>query len=174
MAFDYPLGVGAGNFNSAYGRFYRGNIDPKAWGAARWISVHSIYFAVLAEYGFLGLFLWLFILWSIFRDILRLERLASIAGSGAIHLPGVGVFPTWPSSVTRQAARSGGGLPPGQFSVSAPGALSMRSEGFAGGGDRTDRGPPSSNGPPGGETAAVIYGKLGPSPSGGARGALGR
>lgn len=55
MAGDYPLGVGAGNFNSAYGRHYNTADGRVGWGAARWVSAHSIYFKVLGEYGFLGL-----------------------------------------------------------------------------------------------------------------------
>lgn len=55
MALDHPfLGVGAGSFNSAYGRFYKTPDDP-----ARWISTHSMYFKVMAEYGFTGLILFL-------------------------------------------------------------------------------------------------------------------
>lgn len=50
MALDYPLGVGAGNFNSAYGRYYRSD----EFNSRRWISAHSIYFVVLGEYGVLG------------------------------------------------------------------------------------------------------------------------
>jgi len=63
MAIDYPLGVGAGNFQSVYGRFYMERFsDPIDWASRRWISPHSIYFAVLAEYGFLGLLLLLAII----------------------------------------------------------------------------------------------------------------
>jgi probable O-glycosylation ligase (exosortase A-associated) len=51
MATDHPLGVGAGNFNSAYGRFYM----PEDANHPRWLSVHSIYFSILGEYGFIGL-----------------------------------------------------------------------------------------------------------------------
>ena len=52
MAVDNPIfGVGAGSFNSAYGRSYRRLEDGDT---ARWISTHSIYFSVLGEYGFLG------------------------------------------------------------------------------------------------------------------------
>jgi probable O-glycosylation ligase (exosortase A-associated) len=55
MAIDNPiLGVGAGSFNSSYGRFYRKPEDP-----ARWISTHSVYFKVLAEYGFPGIIIFL-------------------------------------------------------------------------------------------------------------------
>ncbi|MCI0493302.1 MAG: O-antigen ligase family protein [Planctomycetes bacterium] len=55
MAFDHPLlGVGAGSFNSAYGRYYRGGDDP-----TKWLSTHSVYFKVLAEYSFLGIGLFL-------------------------------------------------------------------------------------------------------------------
>ncbi|MBZ0220461.1 MAG: O-antigen ligase family protein [Candidatus Methylomirabilis sp.] len=53
MATEHPLGVGAGSFNSAYGRFYR----PTDAISNRWISAHSIYFVVLGEYGFPGLLL---------------------------------------------------------------------------------------------------------------------
>jgi putative inorganic carbon (HCO3(-)) transporter len=70
MAFDYPLGVGAGNFPSAYGRYYR---DPNAvgWGAARWMNAHSVYFKVLGEYGFGGLALLLVV---IFTNLIENQR----------------------------------------------------------------------------------------------------
>ncbi|WP_291982199.1 O-antigen ligase family protein [Luteitalea sp.] len=67
MAIDYPLGVGAGSFNSAYGRFYIGDPD-ETFSSRRWISAHSIYFKVLGESGFVGLFLLLGLLTSNFRD----------------------------------------------------------------------------------------------------------
>lgn len=55
MATSHPFGVGAGNFNTAYGRYYRPTeIDPRIWRGARWISPHSIYFLVLGEYGIIG------------------------------------------------------------------------------------------------------------------------
>jgi len=58
MALDHPLlGVGAGSFNSAYGRFYRKPGDP-----VRWVSTHSVYFKILGEYGFGGLFVYLMII----------------------------------------------------------------------------------------------------------------
>ena len=58
MAVDNPLlGVGAGSFNSSYGRSYRKPNDP-----SRWISTHSVYFKVLAEYGFPGIFVYLMII----------------------------------------------------------------------------------------------------------------
>lgn len=64
MAIDHPLlGVGAGSFNSAYGRKYN---DGQFFGYAssRWISTHSIYFKTLGEYGFTGvavLIAWIFL-----------------------------------------------------------------------------------------------------------------
>lgn len=68
MAIDNIFGVGAGNFNTAYGRFYRPEIvDPRIWSGARWISPHSIYFLVLGEYGFIGLLTILSILYLNFR-----------------------------------------------------------------------------------------------------------
>jgi probable O-glycosylation ligase (exosortase A-associated) len=60
MALDHPvLGVGAGSFNSAYGRFYRKFGDP-----SRWISTHNIYFKILSEYSFLGVLIYLLIIYS--------------------------------------------------------------------------------------------------------------
>lgn len=56
MAVDFPLGVGAHSFNSAFGRYYMPQ-DPEGWAAYRWISAHSVYFKVLGEYGILGLVL---------------------------------------------------------------------------------------------------------------------
>jgi len=69
MAVDHPLGVGAGNFNSVYGRFYIPDDEHNqmTYGARRWVSVHSVYFKVLAEYGFLGLGLFGWLLISVLR-----------------------------------------------------------------------------------------------------------
>jgi probable O-glycosylation ligase (exosortase A-associated) len=64
MAADHPvLGVGAGSFNSAYGRFYRQPGDP-----ARWISTHSVYFKVVAEYGFPGVLIILLVIYFGYRQ----------------------------------------------------------------------------------------------------------
>ena len=54
MAIDFPLGVGAGNFNSYFGRFYRDQGRT-----TRWISPHSMFVQSLAELGFLGFFLFI-------------------------------------------------------------------------------------------------------------------
>jgi probable O-glycosylation ligase (exosortase A-associated) len=73
MAIDHPLlGVGAGSFNSAYGRFYRRPDDP-----VRWISTHSAYFKVLAEYGFPGTIIFLLCIWHNLKINRETERLIS-------------------------------------------------------------------------------------------------
>lgn len=73
MAIDHPAGVGPGNFPNIYGRFYREKYaDPTVWSPNRWIAVHSIYFLTLAEYGFLGAFLLLLLLYSNFRGNLQI------------------------------------------------------------------------------------------------------
>lgn len=72
MAVDYPiLGVGAGSFNSIYGRHYRLPDSP-----SRWISTHSVYFKILGEYGFFGVFVYLSILYYTFRSNWRLSKIA--------------------------------------------------------------------------------------------------
>lgn len=69
MGLDHLLGVGAGNFSSAYGRFYRDiHADDSMWAPGRWISAHSIYFLAIGEYGFPGLILLLCLLFFNFRD----------------------------------------------------------------------------------------------------------
>ena len=73
MAQDYPLGVGAGNFSAAYGHFYI-PADAHGYGAFRWMSAHSVYFRVLAEYGFGGLFMLLSLMYLCFRDNLASMR----------------------------------------------------------------------------------------------------
>jgi probable O-glycosylation ligase (exosortase A-associated) len=62
MAIDHPLGVGAGNFSSAYGRYYLGG-GKLGYAQNKWFSAHSIYFRTLGEYGYLGvgLLIWLII-----------------------------------------------------------------------------------------------------------------
>jgi hypothetical protein len=55
MALDYPLGVGAGNFSSIYGRHYRSAAESMInWGSGRWLSPHSMYVQCLTELGFIG------------------------------------------------------------------------------------------------------------------------
>jgi putative inorganic carbon (HCO3(-)) transporter len=88
MAFDYPLGVGASNFNSAYGRFYRTPDGP-----IRWISAHSTYFKVLAEYGFPGLALWISILGTVYLENHRTRAMIRA------HPPASGVPELWPAIV---------------------------------------------------------------------------
>jgi O-antigen ligase len=93
MAFDYPLGVGAGNFPSSYGRHY---IDLNAtrigYGAQRWINAHSIYFRVLGEYGFIGLTM---LLWIIFGSI----RANIAVGRVLLQHPDPPLDPLWPALV---------------------------------------------------------------------------
>ncbi len=68
MALNEPLGVGAGCFNSAFGRSYREQVvQEEQWGSRRWISAHSIYFLTLGEYGFPGLLLLLALLYLTYR-----------------------------------------------------------------------------------------------------------
>ncbi len=82
MAVDHPLlGVGAGSFNSAYGRYYRDPDEPQ-----RWISAHSIYFKTLGEYGFPGLFLLLYILYRTWRRNRELRR-ELVARPGEREMP---------------------------------------------------------------------------------------
>jgi len=82
MARDYPLGVGARNFNSAYGRWYNPSTGGEGtarieWNSLRWMSPHSIYFGVIGEYGFGGFVLLLVLIGSLLtanhrsRDALR-------------------------------------------------------------------------------------------------------
>lgn len=76
MAFVFPLGTGAGNFNTAYGRWFNPSrtgegISRVEWGSGRWISPHSIYFRVVGEYGFGGLAL---LLWLIATNITSNNR----------------------------------------------------------------------------------------------------
>lgn len=69
MAIGHPFGVGAGSFNSAYGRFYRPKeVDTRIYAGQRWISPHSVYFLVLGEYGVIGVITILSLLWNNFRD----------------------------------------------------------------------------------------------------------
>lgn len=68
MAIDNPIfGVGAGNFNSSYGRFYR--VESSSFhNPSRWISAHSIYFLVLGEYSILGLIVIITLLYFIYKE----------------------------------------------------------------------------------------------------------
>ena len=85
MGVHYPIGVGAGNFSSAYGRYYRPE-GLTGYGANRWISAHSVYFKVLGEYGFGGLALILVVLTTNVRSNQRLLRRIRSEG-GSSHIP---------------------------------------------------------------------------------------
>jgi putative inorganic carbon (hco3(-)) transporter len=75
MAKEHPLGVGAENFNSAYGRRYLPRLENQLdWAAERWISPHSVYFKILGEFGFPGLIMLLWLLGSTVRDNFRAQR----------------------------------------------------------------------------------------------------
>jgi probable O-glycosylation ligase (exosortase A-associated) len=79
MAIDFPLGVGANNFGSAYGRYYipAGDANTLTWAAGRWLSAHSVYFRLLGEYGIFGV-VWVFILLSSnFKDNMSAHRVLS-------------------------------------------------------------------------------------------------
>jgi probable O-glycosylation ligase (exosortase A-associated) len=95
MAIDYPLGVGADNFPSAYGRFYipQGDANAIGWGSGRWLSAHSIYFRTLGEYGFLGLGLLLWLIIGNFRDNVVARRVLT-ANPDKSPVP-----PVWPGLV---------------------------------------------------------------------------
>lgn len=74
MGLEFPLGVGAGNFNSAYGRYYRDRENVQGWAANRWISAHSVYFKILGEYGYIGLVILVTLLLTNVRDNLASVR----------------------------------------------------------------------------------------------------
>jgi len=77
MANDNFLGVGPGSFNSAYGRSYRKPDDP-----VRWISTHSIYFKVLAEYGYIGLICLLMVIFKAFSELSKhIKRISATYGN---------------------------------------------------------------------------------------------
>jgi probable O-glycosylation ligase (exosortase A-associated) len=89
MALDFPFGVGANCFNSAFGRYYMPP-DPQGYAAHRWISAHSVYFKTLGEYGYPGLILFLSIIVVIARDNWRTA--ARIRGAPAAY----GIDAEWP------------------------------------------------------------------------------
>lgn len=98
MARDYPLGVGAGNFNSAYGRWYNPSTTGEGtaridYGSARWISAHSIYFKTIAEYGFGGLALLLWLIVTSFVENVRSRARLLEAPDGAPF------DPRWPGFI---------------------------------------------------------------------------
>ena len=90
MATDFPLGVGAGNFASAYGRYYApvgersANANAVAWGQGRWLNAHSIYFKALGEYGFLGFAMMIWLVVMNLRQALRLQKALVVRPDAAI------------------------------------------------------------------------------------------
>ena len=94
MAVRFPLGVGAGNFASAYGRYYIGG-GNSALGFAqnRWFSAHSIYFRTLGEYGFIGLFMLIWLIIKNVKDNLLIRATLMAQGAQAK------ISPLWPGVV---------------------------------------------------------------------------
>ncbi|MCB2173663.1 O-antigen ligase family protein [bacterium] len=89
MAVGHPLGVGAGNFNSAYGRFYKPEqFDDRIYAPERWISPHSIYFLVLGEYGVIGLATILWLLFTNYSTNQRQVRAVQKREPPIEHVPG--------------------------------------------------------------------------------------
>lgn len=80
MALDHPLtGVGASNFGHAHGLIYRdNNVAGENW---NWVTAHSVYFGVLGDGGFVGLALFLFLLWTMFRANRRTRSLLKQAAA---------------------------------------------------------------------------------------------
>jgi O-antigen ligase len=65
MAKDHPLGIGADNFKK-----YVGQYDPDRKGR----DTHSTYFRCLAETGFQGLFILLFLIYNSFKTLFRIRK----------------------------------------------------------------------------------------------------
>jgi probable O-glycosylation ligase (exosortase A-associated) len=82
MAIDYPLGVGANNFASVYGRYYIPSEGESlmTWGQNKWMSAHSVYFRLLGEYGVLGVIWMATILLTNFRENLASWQRLKAAG----------------------------------------------------------------------------------------------
>jgi putative inorganic carbon (hco3(-)) transporter len=66
------LGIGFNSYNEAYDAY-----DPSEgrYGFKR--SVHSSFFGILAELGYVGIFLYVLILWGAFRNCAQVERVVS-------------------------------------------------------------------------------------------------
>ena len=94
MARDYPLGVGAGNFGSAYGRFYKpaGEENSIVWGRDRWLNAHSVYFKMLGEHGLPGLVVFLVLLFTNLKRNHAAQNL--LKANPAADLP-----PLWPAAL---------------------------------------------------------------------------
>jgi O-antigen ligase len=73
------LGVGGGNFPYLVGEYQPADFEKREYLEQNWSGTvtHSVYFQVLAEHGSVGIVLLAFIVWSHFRTIRRLRRLAS-------------------------------------------------------------------------------------------------
>jgi hypothetical protein len=94
MALGNPLlGAGAGNFPVGFGRLNGG----------RWMTAHSIYFLLLGELGFPGLFLLIGLIWanlsanvSLQREVRRLDperaaRMANLLSCGSASMVGFAI-----------------------------------------------------------------------------------
>ena len=99
MARDFPLGVGGGNFASAYGRYYAPvgerstNANDAAWGQGRWLNAHSIYFKAMGEYGFVGFLMLVgLVMINIFQCLAARRVLALRSNENSIP-------PDWPGLV---------------------------------------------------------------------------
>lgn len=76
----HPLGVGAGNFTSAYGRHLSNGDFQETEDDAReraWMTAHNSYLLVGAELGIIGLVLYLLWLLGMLKTLNRLQRIIS-------------------------------------------------------------------------------------------------
>jgi|KBSSwiS6_1023812.scaffolds.fasta_scaffold09117_2 probable O-glycosylation ligase (exosortase A-associated) len=72
VAKDYPIGVGVNGYPKIYDRYDR---SDGAFGRAR--SVHSAWFGIVAELGFIGLLLFAGVVFMAWRSCVRARRLAA-------------------------------------------------------------------------------------------------
>ena len=82
MSLTHPLGVGAGNFNSYYGRFM---ITPDAPSRNRWISPHSTYIQCLTELGYPGLGILVWLLLTNVKMVRRNQKVEPLSKSESLQ-----------------------------------------------------------------------------------------
>lgn len=73
-----PLGYGANNFISAYGRYIENDPDtPDESGAFAWKTAHNSFILIAVELGVLGLSLFLFLIYRTYKNFQKIKKMVA-------------------------------------------------------------------------------------------------
>ena len=80
MIYKNPLGYGAGNFPSAYGRYIANDPnaywdDPDKWQVYAWRTAHNSFILIAVELGLLGLAMYIILYYKIYNNFQKIKKI---------------------------------------------------------------------------------------------------